>query len=267
MVWSIACFLSMTLALVLDQGSGLRLLNVRPTHGIFGPERSDHRVLPGDVYRIAFDIEGVHPDANGYVSHTMAVEVTNSEGKVIYSPGPKNLRAFNALGGTRMQGFTFFNVGLTQPPGEYTIRVTFTDRTTKAMQSLEQKFEVMPADFGLVGLGLFADADGRVQAPPQGVAGQPLTIVASAVGFARQAGGKQPDVIAEMQILDESGKATTAKQFTFEANQGVPQSASHLPFPFMIFLNRPGKFTIVLRATDRITKKAAKLAFPLSVSE
>jgi hypothetical protein len=267
MIWSIASFVSMTLTLMFDQGTSLKLVNVRPTYAIFGPVRSDHRVLPGDVYRIAFDIEGVHPDDNGYVSHSMAVEVANSEGKVIYAPGPKNLRALNALGGTRMQGFTFFNVGLTQPPGEYTIRVTFKDRATQATQTLEQKFEVMPADFGLVGLGLFADSDGRAPAPPRGVAGQPLTIVASAVGFGRQAVSKQPDVVAEMEILDERGKATVARPFTFEANQGVSQSTSHLPFPFMIFLNRPGKFTIVLRATDRITKKTATLAFPLSVTE
>jgi hypothetical protein len=34
---------------------------------------------------------------------------------------------------------------------------------------------------------------------------------------------------------------------------------------FLLSLNRPGKFTVELRATDQVSKKKAKLSFPLTV--
>jgi hypothetical protein len=267
MLSSIVAVMAVTMGLIFGQGDSLRLFNARATHGLLGPDRSEDKVLPGDQYWVAFDIEGVHTDPGGQVSYTMAMDLTNKEGKVIYSQEPKDLNAVNSLGGTRMQGFTYIQVGLRQPAGEYTINVTFTDRNSKAVQTLHKKFEVMPADFGLVNLGVFADPDGRIPAPPQGVTGQPLTIVASAVGFSRDAKAKQPSVVAELKIYDENGKPTLAKPFTFEVNQGVSESAPYIPFPFMIFLNRPGKFTVDFRATDRITKKTGKLSFPLTVTE
>jgi len=183
MLSSNAAFVILAFGLVFGQGDGLRLFNTRATHGLLGPDRTEDRVFPGDQYWVAFDIEGVRADPLGHVSYTMAMDLTNSEGKVIYSQDPRNLDAVNSLGGTRMQGFTYIQVGLRQPAGEYTINVTFTDRTSKAVQTLHKKFEVAPADFGLVGLALFADPDGRIPAPPQGVTGQPLTVMVSAVGF------------------------------------------------------------------------------------
>jgi hypothetical protein len=267
-MWTNVAVVAAALSLGFGEGDGLKMFNVRATHGLLGPERTEDKVIPGDHYWVAFEIDGVKPDANGHVNYSMAMDLTNKEGKVIYAQEPKNLDALNSLGGARMQGFTYIQVGLKQPPGEYTIKVTFTDRTSKAVQTLNKKFEVSPADFGLVGLALFADPDGRVPASPQGVVGQPLSVIVSAVGFAREPKRKQqPNVVCEMRILDQNGKPTLAKAFTSQINQDVADTATHLPFPFMMFLNRPGRFRVELRATDLVTGKKGTVSFPIIVAE
>ena len=40
-----------------------------------------------------------------------------------------------------------------------------------------------------------------------------------------------------------------------------------VPRQFPLALNRPGKFTVELQATDRISKKTAKLSLPLTSVE
>ena len=40
-----------------------------------------------------------------------------------------------------------------------------------------------------------------------------------------------------------------------------------LPMYFLVELNRPGKFTIELKATDRTSKKTARASLPLTVTE
>jgi hypothetical protein len=84
------------------------------------------------------------------------------------------------------------------------------------------------------------------------------------VGFERDKAKKLPHVAFEMRILDESGKPTLPKPFA-GVNQDLPEKAVSMPLSFVVPLNRPGKYTIELKATDQITKKTALLAFPYTV--
>ena len=71
-----------------------------------------------------------------------------------------------------------------------------------------------------------------------------------------------------MTVRDESGKATTAKPFVGEANKNIQQQFTKiLPMQFVLPINRSGKFTIELKATDKISNKTAKLTFPVTVLE
>ena len=58
-----------------------------------------------------------------------------------------------------------------------------------------------------------------------------------------------------------------SKPSTIEVNEDVPETSGLVPRQFLLALNRPGKFTIELQATDRISKKTAKVSLPLTSAE
>ena len=47
----------------------------------------------------------------------------------------------------------------------------------------------------------------------------------------------------------------------------MPGNVVALPMSFLLRINRPGKFTVELNATDKISNKTAKLTFPVTVLE
>jgi hypothetical protein len=94
--------------------------------------------------------------------------------------------------------------------------------------------------------------------------GQAVWVHTSAVGFARGR-DKQPDVVFQMRVLDESGKPTLAKAVTDTLAEDLPANLSGLPMAFLLTLNRPGKFTVELQANDHISGKKTKMSFPILV--
>ena len=65
------------------QGGKLAIKNDRVTYGILGQERKDAKMLPGDVYVVTFDIEGLAVNnADGKVLYSMGMTLKNAEGKV-----------------------------------------------------------------------------------------------------------------------------------------------------------------------------------------
>jgi hypothetical protein len=249
-----------------QQGDSLKLSNVRSTYGVLGPERKENKLLPGDVYFVAFDIEGIKSDEAGKVLYSMGMQITNMEGKVVYGEEPRKLEAYNALGGNRIPAFAHALVGFNLPAGPYTMKVTVTDRSTKASQTLTRTFDVLEKNFGLVSVMTSYDPDGRVSAPAGGVVGQILWVNFAAVGWGRDP-SKKSDVAMEMRILDESGNPTVAKPATFESRDAQPESAVAIPASASLPLTRPGKFTVKLTASDRVTKKQSEVSFPLVVVE
>jgi hypothetical protein len=255
------------LATTMGLSDPLTISNVRPTYGIFGSERPDHKVVAGDTYMIAFDIEGLRSDDSGRVRYTMAMEVTDSKGKVVFAQNPRDLEGFSTLGGSRLPAFSHLDTLPTQTPGEYTIKVTVIDRTTKATQQLVHRFEILPKAFSIVRLSVSADPDMQFRLPPIGVPGQTLWLKFFTVSFERDPIKRQPDLQVEMRILDENGKPTLPKPNTGEVNDEVAEAHVAIPWQFRIELNRPGKFTIEARATDRISKKESKVSVPLKVMD
>jgi hypothetical protein len=57
------------------------------------------------------------------------------------------------------------------------------------------------------------------------------------------------------------------KPFTGAIKENVSEKALSLPVQFLLGLNRPGKFTIEIKATDLVSKKEAKESFPITVLE
>lgn len=261
---AIAAFLSLAPAQAAPEG--LRLSNVRNTYGVLGPSRPSSKLLPGDVLFVAYDIDGVSVDKGGKVQYSMAMEVTdNKDKKSVFKQDAAEKVDFVPLGGTRLPARAFITLGLDQPPGQYTLKVIVTDRTTKVTQSLEHQFEVLPKGFGIVAVYSSIDERGQIPAPTTGVIGQSIFIQFAAVGFERDAKTRQPDLAFEMTPIDENGKPTIAQPSTHDAKAGVDDKDAVYQVRFLLPMTRAGKYTIRLTAEDRIAKKKATFDLPVVV--
>jgi hypothetical protein len=256
------------LPLVLTLGTAepgtLSLTNVRQTHGLLGPTRAESKFLPGDSLFLVFDINGIQAGEDGKVHYSVGIEVTDRQGKVLYKREPQEREAVLLLGGHSLPGFANINIGLDQPPAEYTLRVTVTDRANNASQTVSRDVEVLPKEFGLVRLKTTADPEGILPAPFVGE-GQALYVNFTTVGFARDPKTHEARLAATLRVLDENGRATTSKPLTGEAGKDIPEKAADLPMNFLLPLNRAGKFTVEVEVSDQIANKTSKLSFPLTV--
>jgi hypothetical protein len=262
------------LSLLPAQPGDLAMKNVRCTYGLLGPTRADRKLVPGDRFNLAFDIENAHADPTGKILYSMGMEVTNASGKTVFKEDPREAEAMNTLGGTSFPAFAHVDTPVDQEPGSYTVKVTVADRSPPARtKTIEEKFEVLPKGFGLVRLSLSLDprpermADTLV--PAVGIPGELIWVNVYAVGFERIGEKKQPNIAMEMHILDSSGKDTLERPLTGEIKDDIPQDLQVIPLQAPIFLNRAGKFTVKVKAVDQgdKNKKAAEITFPLVVLE
>jgi hypothetical protein len=261
----------MTLALVaaLSQAPGesgdLALTNVRTTYGVLGAPRPESKFLPGDVFVVSFDIQGLKVDRDGNLFYSIAMEASDRDGKVQFTQAPRERQATNTLGGDSLPAFASLQIGLEQQPGAYTLKVTVTDVAAKTSRTLSRPYEVLPKAFGLVRPTLTSDPDGRYPAPFV-AEGQSLWINFAAVGFARDRGKGHPNLGVSMRVLDEDGKPTTGKPMAGTVNPDeVAAKALAVPMQFLLAANRAGKFTVELTAKDGVSGETARLSLPLAV--
>jgi hypothetical protein len=253
------------LTLPADTPGELKLSNIRATHGLLGPQRLAKGVLPGDRVYVCFNIDGITVNADGKVKYSIATEVTDSKGKAIFKQEPRDLEVPLSLGGAAVPGYSEIDVGLSQPAGEYNLKLTVVDRAGNKTATFEHKFDIAPAGFGLVRFATTRDQKGEYPSNVAGV-GEALWLQFGVVGFERDKTSKLPQVEVELQILDEKDKPVGKAQ-TGVVNKGVPDNVSMLPIQFLLSLNRPGKFTLVVTATDQLSKKSSTTKLPLSVLE
>jgi hypothetical protein len=143
--------------------------------------------------------------------------------------------------------------------------VTIHDRAADRKAVFQSKGKVLPADFGLVRVGTFSDREGKAPEPPVGVVGEVLYVGVSAVGFARDKKTSRPDVDVSLKVLDEAGKPTLAAPLSGRAGADALPDQKLLGMMFGVALNRPGRFTLELSATDRLSGKTARVSFPVRV--
>jgi hypothetical protein len=254
------------LALAPAQPGALTLSNVRNTYGELGGVRPEGKLLPGDVLFVGFDIEGITVAPDGKAEYSMAIEVVGKAGEVVWKDKePIEKVDFIPLGGSKIPGKAFITIGLDQPAGAYTLKVTVTDKATKSAKTLERKFEVAPRDFGIAAVFASVDERGTIPAPTTGIVGQSVFIQFGVVTFARDPAKKQPDVQVEMAVIDEAGKPTLAKPVTFTLNGGVDEKDGGFTLRFLLPMTRAGKFTVRLKATDKIANKSATFDLPLVI--
>jgi hypothetical protein len=262
-MWSSAALIA-ALTLTPAQPGGLSVKNVHPTYGAMGATRPDSKYPAGDELFLAFDVEGVKPDANGTVRVGVGMELIDGKGNRLFTQAPKDRTAVNSLGGTTMPLFAKLDIGTDQPAGSYVLKLTVTDKSTGAKDTAEFPFEVLPKAFALVRVKTAFDPEGDIPAPHIGV-GQALFLHFSAVNFTRNPSTKQPNLKAEMRIVDEGGNATLPSPAAGVVDRDIPEGTPGVPMKFLVNLNRSGKFTVELTVTDTLTRKAAKMQLPLDV--
>jgi hypothetical protein len=241
----------------------LSLTHVRSTLGLLGPQRSSDTLSPGDILFICFDIEGISVDDQGMVRYSTALEVSDSSGKVLFKRLPEKAEAKRSLGGQRVPAYAQISVGLDTPAGEYGCKITVKDLISGKSKSISRSAKVVAKDFALVRTAVSMDLDGEYPVVVFGC-GQGIWVRSNAVGFARDRDSKQPHVVFTLRVLDESGPIHD-KPMTNTVKKDVPEKAPVVPMAFPLSLNRPGKFTIELLASDEISGKKTKTSFPITV--
>lgn len=254
----------------------LKLTNVRTTVGELGPTRAPGKLLPGDLLFIAYDIEGITIDGEGIVRYTMSMEVLNEAGARFLPPPnepkvePRELAEFLPLRGNKMPARAFVVLGLDHPAGTYTCKLTVTDTKTKATGSLSLKFEVAKKDFGVVAVRTSYDERCALSAPTTGQVGQLIYVHFSIASFERDPKTKQPNVEIVCQILDDKNApllATPRKHIQDAlAPQPVKDTDGAFALQFPVYMSRPGKFTVEITATDRVSKKVSTYKLPVTVN-
>jgi hypothetical protein len=243
----------------------LNLTNPRNTYGELGGTRPEAGLLPGDVLFVGFDIENITVDPAGQVKYTMAMEVTDKAGKSYFKQEAVEKTDFVPLGGPKLPARAYVTVGLDQPPGEYSLKVSVVDQANKAAKVLEKKFTVLPKDFGIVAVYTSVDERGQIPAPTTGIVGQSVFVQFGVVGFARDPAKKQPNVVFEMTPLDEAGKPTIQKPSVLPVETGVDEKDPGFSVRFLLPMTRTGKFTVRLRATDKVANKTFTYDVPITV--
>jgi hypothetical protein len=262
-------WVSVVIAVLIGLGTGqtgkLAVANDRLTYGHLGPARESAKYLPGDVIHLVFEVQNMTFDSDGKASYAVGLEILDGKGAELHKQKPRNATSRNYLGGIILPCAANMQVPLETPPGNYTLRVSVIDNTTKKAVTTERKIEVLPKGFGLVHVGTSADPDATIAWSPVGVIGDSMYLNFSAVGFARDPKTKQPHIKASMRVLDDKGQPTGAAKMHGEAKSDVPDNMAVVPMQFGITLNRMGRFTLELTATDVLTGKTAMVAFPVRV--
>ncbi len=271
-MWASAALLT-TLMLAPEPVGQIKLTNDRVCHGPLGWERKDSRspkLYPGELYVLVFDVEGLTTAPTGRIAYSVAVELRDKTGKVVFTDGPTDIDDVAGLGGRAVRANASLSLGIDTAVGTYTCKVTIKDRGTKTPSSgsLTRTFEVVPTELGFVRLLVGYAAKEPTPAPSIAVPGQTYVINFSPVGFKLDPKTMQPIVFVEMRVIDlATGKPVLDKPFTGGVDKVTETYRKVVPMQFTLTLNRPGKFRIVLKVTDQIAKKSAEQTLEFQVVE
>ncbi|HKI37757.1 MAG TPA: hypothetical protein VKA46_38245 [Gemmataceae bacterium] len=272
-MWATLTLMS-ALSMAPGQAGGLELTNDRVTYGRLGPTRKDSKFLPGDLYFLTFEAEGLQFDAGGNAKYSMQMEVFDKDNKPQLKTRVEPRELGSIQGGGRVTLDAYANIKTDTPAGTYSMKVTVTDRLAKPERTREltRKFEVAEKGFGIVYVNLaynLGDKEPLIPSPGLGCVGQVQVLHFGITGFDRDPKNKkQPALKVEMRMLDDAGKpmlAKPAQEGLPKADDPVPEEFSVIPCFFPVALTKTGKYTVELTATDLISKKTATVNYPLVV--
>ncbi len=255
-------FLAAVLQPVPAQGGKLKLTDDRLTYGPLGPVRKSDKFLPGDVFVVSFDIEGLAIKDTGEMNYSVGTELlkkTANGNKSQFKNLPMDMKAINVLGGPKLPAEGHYFIPPDTDPGEYVFVITVSDG--KTTEKLEKKFEVEKLKLGVVGLTVMDP--GGATAMPAGFVGQKLILSYGLVGFDVDK-NKNPEVSFEFSILDKDGKKTFKPEESVEKTLKDP-TMKFIPRFHEIPLTRSGTFTLAVKATDKVGKTSTEEKLTITV--
>ena len=242
------------------------IVNPRPTFGYLGaPRPKGAGILPGDVGHVSFEIKNLKRDSNGRHAYSIAIVITDEKGHVIFEQKPYNSVAQTYFGGTTLPAAVRIEVPLDAKPGAVHWKCTVTDRNTNKSNEITGTGKILPADFGLVQVGTFADAESRFPVAAVGVVGGQIHVGFGVTGFGRGGKEKQPNIKVSLSIRDSKGKLTTAKPLTGEVNKDIDPEVRVIPLHFGLTLDQAGQFTLELTAQDQTSGKTSTVQIPVRI--
>src|SRR5579884_459650 len=88
-------------------GGELPLSNVRVTCGRLGPTRKDTKFLPGDIYFVTLDTDGLQFDAKGNAKYSMEMALLDPDNKPKFKSLKQEREVFSIQGAGRATLETF----------------------------------------------------------------------------------------------------------------------------------------------------------------
>ena len=260
-----------TLQLAPQPVGQLKLTNDRVTHNSLGWERADSKnpkLYPGDLLFVIFDIEGLPVGDDGSVRYSIGMELRDDKAnKALYTKEPEAQQVTASLGGKRLAASAQATIGTDTKPGTYTMKVTVIDPINKKTETLSRSFEVIPPALGFARIIPSYDKDSLLLAPPVLFPGQSIFVSFAVVGFTLD-NKNQPNLSVKMRVVDQATKEPVLKQpFAGNVAMAPDEFKKIFPMQFILSLNRPGKFKIVLELTDNLTKKTVEQTLDFEVLE
>lgn len=253
------------------QGGNLAINNVRATYGFLGSERRDNKVVPGDLYFVVFDIDGLELDKDGRFAYQISMRIKSPKGTYDFEDKGQKRLVYNVLGGNRLPGFAQAEVGLDAPKGKYELEVTVTDhnKSPAVSKTFTREYEVLDKVFGIIQVQSRLELNMPGGPPPPSpsvcaIGGIPILLNFTIINFKRGAGSKDPSVTYELEIFDDKGAMTLPKKIEEELKD-VPEKLDYAPLSFPINLNRVGTFTVKIKTTCKVSNKSDNVEFKIKV--
>jgi hypothetical protein len=261
-MWTTVVAAASLMSLAAAEGKDLKIAHARFTHGgITGVERTSTDFLAPDIIWLVFDVENLtRSPRTGKFVYSVTLDCLNSRGRRIFGHDDPHIEDLDALGGTTLATFAWVNIGRDTAPGKYSLRLTVNDKVGRKKAQWKRDFTIRNKGFGF----------SRVSVLSVGFAGQPARVLFFVQGFEKNA-RNMPSVKVTIHITDRSGKETLRDPITLSIPRDLgkevdPRNLLEVgPLETSFRLSRPGKFTILLEAEDRVAKKRVKLPCNITV--
>jgi hypothetical protein len=241
----------------------LQLSNFNAAYGPFWPERKSTTYYQGkDGLFVRFVLSGFKPNDQGGFEVTSQIALENSAGETIKLQtlplqGPLN------YGKKSVIGYAMLPIDATCLPGEYKAIVTVKDKVSGQSAADTLPVVIKAEEWAISQIGFFTDVEHRVPTSLSGIVGETKWYTVGVIGFDHEG----VDCQISVRILGPAGVEISK----YEWDKGLKKEEIQSAFSVLTFSNNlagfsaPGKYRLVITATDRIKNRRASCEFPFEI--
>ena len=257
------------------QPGAFALKNVRASYSVLGQTRKEAKYLGGDLIIVNYELQNLKVAEDGTIHYSITIDISTKARKSVFKLEPQEFKAELSLGGTTRPALSIYELPIDIPSGDYIFTITGTDLLAKSTNTLEFPFEVLSPRLGFIQSGLHIPV-GQSLMPTAAMipVGQTIIVGTGVVGFElgpkteKDEKKRQPYLTIETRIIEEAtGKATQAKPKSGGVTMVGEEFRKIIPFTTPLELNRPGRYKIEMKVTDKHANKTAELTLDVTVYE